>query len=1098
MAGLLDSLDGLLSVQVDMSASMGSLGSIVDAVGALQDGPDVLVNLRQSIATLPLPAGLEGIGELATRLQSLPGLLSFDTADALLPVLAPITGLHARIQVSATGSIGGIVELLRAGLTIATGRQHGGPQGMPGATALPQQQKPTIEEIKAAAVQARLVLQQIGPFDAPTLLDRLLRAAQGFQTPLVRFMPVPLIDDLLEPLATIESWRGKSGPELATSLGRTLGLLARILDLPTTRVAQPLIDASDRIHAAAANMPQLVAQAQALALPDVPNTAREAVRDTLGALATALNADRGPFSALRELPNDLIQARLAAVRAAEPPLTIGPIMSRVRSMIAEIPPAGDNPLADVAQAITEFDLSTLTDALGALRDAIDEAVAAAETGREAVRDAITDLLQPVDDAVAAAVAAFDLDAVEAALADVPAQLQAFVDDIVEPAVAPVRAAIVQAIGAISDVSGNFDPSSLIEPIREKMEAAAELISDPQVAAALQEVADLFEQCLGALSQVDLSAAADEVVNLLGELEDKVRQIDPKNIPDPVKPPLREAVDYLTGIDVETEVAVQVSKASEAASGGIAVALREVDKGLEELKMRIEKFRPSVIIAASLGAPFASLRGELEGFAPSQLFGALQSELASLAARANVIDSAKILAPLRAALDETTGALDAVRPGNLLKPVNAAIDEAIANVLDASHFNDVFEGITDIVKEVTTYVDLAHDLRDVLTDAAALFSSPGDGEQAVRDFVEEALDRLDPLAIADLSAAFDAIAAANARSRRDAIAGRLVPALRQADAGAMALAGHAQLGALSAAVTGLADDPETRAAHAAFRASLESWKRVRDDIDEVAGALFERLEDYQLAEIIDGGSVLDPLMQRPATIPALKDAIRPALEEAVREPLLALNAALAAISPYLAAMAGGLAALIGAAHAKMDSITGAQGVGGVVGSLDTLVDQLRNFDLAPISDPVDAIVGRVQGGVESLALDGLGTAIDGANQTVQGLFELDRIIPADQISALDGQYQGAVQRLLQLDPSAVISGELDPTFKALMADVLPLFDLPADIRELSDAAIAALAGSLTVEVKKVEAAFDAVLRAIPLQDTGGGKASVSVSASVAVG
>jgi hypothetical protein len=67
----------------------------------------------------------------------------------------------------------------------------------------------------------------------------------------------------------------------------------------------------------------------------------------------------------------------------------------------------------------------------------------------------------------------------------------------------------------------------------------------------------------------------------------------------------------------------------------------------------------------------------------------------------------------------------------------------------------------------------------------------------------------------------------------------------------------------------------------------------------------------------------------------------------------------------------------------------------------------------------------------------------------------------------------------------------------MVIVLPLFELPARLRELSDAAVAALGGALLAELAKVEAAFDAMLNAIPL-DGGGGGASISVSASVSVG
>ena len=1097
MAGLLASLDGLvgdLPVSVNVSVSVGQLGDVVGAVEKLTKGPDVLASLRTAIAALPLPPGLEGLGQLSAALTALPTLLALDPAAALAPVLTPIAGLRGSIRVSATGNFGGIVELLRAGIAIATGRQFGGPQGMPDAATLPQQQKPTLAEMRAAIVEARAVLQALGPFDAPSMLQHLLRASAGFRTPLIRFMPVPLIEDLMQPLATVEGWRGQSGAQLAASLSATLGLLARIFDLPTTRVAQPILDGAMRLQGAAA-------EAQAMVVDLQDGTRHEAVAGRLRAMADILDADRGPFGALRELPNDLTHARLVAMRAVEPPFEIGPLMERVRGLIALMPTVEADPLKSVADGIAEFDLSALTDALGAVRSAVDTAVKAAADGRSEVRDRLLALLQPVDQAIVAATGAFDPAAVTAALAAMPGQLQGFVDGQIAPVVQPLQTAIGDAVAGIAAVTDAFDPARLMAPIRAALTDAAALIDDPAVAGAFAEVERVLNQVVAALEGFDLSGAADEVVGTLDDLKGKMKEIDPAKIPDAAKPPLREAVKVLTDIDFKAEISVPIEDAGKLAAAGAGVALRSVEEGLEEVRIRVEKFRPSVLIGAGLAAPFAGVRGTLEGFRPGQLLGQLQGELNGLASRAHVLDAGTVLGPLRSAHAQVMAGVAQARPSKLLAPVNAAIEGAISDVLAASHFDDAFDGVQDIVTEIQTWVGFAAELSDVLDDAAALFSSPGDGEQVVREFVDSALDRLDPLQMADLATAFATVIAANQRNERAAVAAVICPALREADAGATALAKSAGLKALTAVVTTLPAGPASagvKAAHAAAMDSLASWNRVRDDIDEVAGALFERLQDYAQADVIEGGSVLAPFMKPPQTVAQLKATIRPALEDAVREPLLALNAALAAISPYLAGMAGGLSQLIGAAHNKVEAITGEAGIGGVVESIDTLVDQLRSFDLAPISDPLNAVFARIEAGVAGLSPEGLEDAIDGANAAVKGLLDLGRLVPDAQVRALDSQYRAAVQKLLALDPSAVISAELDPLFENLMAGVLPLFELPKRLRGISDAAVAALTGSVGAELGRVEQAFDDMLRAIPLQDTGGPGTSVSVSASVSVG
>jgi hypothetical protein len=407
-------------------------------------------------------------------------------------------------------------------------------------------------------------------------------------------------------------------------------------------------------------------------------------------------------------------------------------------------------------------------------------------------------------------------------------------------------------------------------------------------------------------------------------------------------------------------------------------------------------------------------------------------------------------------------------------------------------------VSDLVAEVNLWVGLAAELADVLDDAAALLADPGDGEAAVRQFVDEALNRLDPVDMARLATAFQGVAAANAQSARAPVAGLLAPALRRAAAGVSAIAASPGLAALRTAMAALPPGPAHRAlmaADAELARAIAGWSRLEDDIDEVAGTLFERLLDYEQAELLDGGSVLAPLMQAPATVPALKAAIRPALEDSVREPLLALALAFQKLAPYLQAMAAGLSALVRAAHGKMGAITGTDGIAGVTGSIDTLVERLRGFDLEPVSAPIGAIHRRVAEGLAALSPAGLEPAIANANAAMGRLLDLGRLLSDAEVRELDSRYRGAVHALLQVDPVALAGRQLDPLFEDLMALVLPLFELPARLRGLSDAAVAALGAALMLELAKVEQAFDAMLNAIPL-DGGGG--SVSVSASVSVG
>jgi len=1092
MAGLLASLDGAsasASVSVDFSGLIADLEGIAAAIEALQRGPDVLIDLDAAIAALPLPPGLDGLPALQAALAALPGLLRLDASAALLPVLQPLTGISVTVSVTGGGGIGAIVELLRSGIMLASGRQHGGPQGMPGAFEPPQQQKPSLVEVRAAIVEARAALAAMGPFDAPTLFGKLQRGAIAFARPLVRFVPVPLVDTLMQPLATVEGWRGQSAAALAASLSATLGTLEAIVDLPRTRVAGPILAGADALVAAPTRLAALAGMVAAS--PDL-------VAAEVRALAAVLHADEGPFRALRELPNDLTHARLLAVRAMEPPTTLGGAMEKLRAVIALIPDVDADPLAEVVAAIDGFDLSALTDTLAAVREAVDTAVSAAEAGRDAVREQLTALLAPVDAAVAGARAAFDPAVVTDALAAVPAQLEEFVTGNIAPVIDPLKAAIATAVEGLGTAVEALDPAAILEPVEAAMREAAALINDPAVADVFTGLERALADLLAEIEAIDLSAATDAVVGGLGDIEGKMREIDPANIPDPLKPPLKAARDFLVGIDVTAEIKGPADKVGAELAAGAGALFVDLERGLDEVKMRVERFRPSAMVAGAVGPAFSDIGGQLEAFSPGTLLGGLQARLNGLAGRALVLDAGTVLGPLLALHGQAMGGLEAVAPARLLAPVEAAIQKAIADVLAASGVDTALDGVTDLVAEVQLWVGLAAELADVLDDAAALFANPGDGESAVRDFVDEALDRLDPVDMARLAAAFAGVAAANTRNTREAVAGLVAPALRRAGTAAAAIAPSAGLAALRAATAALPAGTaraEVMAADAALAEALAGWGRLEDDIDEVAGALFERMLDYAQSEVLDGGSVLAPLMQAPASVPALKAAIRPALEDAVREPLLALALGFQKVSPYLVGMAGGLSALVRVSHAKVNALTGADGLGGVTGSIDTLVERLRGFDLEPVSAPIGVIHARIAGGLAALSPAGLAPAIANANAAMGRLLDLGELLPEAQVRALDNAYRSAVQALLRLDPVALVGGKLDPLFEELMALVLPLFELPARLRALSDAAVAALGAALLLELAKVEQAFDAMLNAIPL-DGGGG--SVSISASVSVG
>jgi hypothetical protein len=195
----------------------------------------------------------------------------------------------------------------------------------------------------------------------------------------------------------------------------------------------------------------------------------------------------------------------------------------------------------------------------------------------------------------------------------------------------------------------------------------------------------------------------------------------------------------------------------------------------------------------------------------------------------------------------------------------------------------------------------------------------------------------------------------------------------------------------------------------------------------------------------------------------------------------------------------MAELLAAIHQKLDLLTGAGGVGGVVGSIEGAADLLRNLDLSPITDPLDAVFARLETAVAAVNPAPLGVALEAAADAVVDLLDLSTVIDPAAVAQLDAAYDTAVGKLRPLRPSAVVADVLDPVYEDLLADVLPLLDLPAMLQELLVTAQASLGAEVTAELARVEVAFDDMLRAIPFGRTSGGvSVSVSVEASVGAG
>lgn len=1129
MTGLLGSL-GSLSASANFSATLqpqvDALGSVSVAVDALSQGPQALLDLEVAIDGLPVPPALDGLGQLAPALATAVADLPGDVNGQLDGLLSPLDGLVQSIAVSPAGQIMCVFEVLREVLKLVTGQSFGGALGMPDGDALNFQDLVDLSEVEDALTEVNAALDAFGPnLDAARVLQSLQDVAPQFDELMVRFPPIPVVQDMAEALATIARWQSMTGAELTAELSTSIRNAAKVIDFPHDRVLRDAVAAAETVANGPATLAEINADLATLfadlggavragsARPSRAQLARiETALDRAGTLARAMDPDISPLGAGDRLVCDLVEARLASLRVLQPQCPSLGLNVQIQAWLDALPPPEPAMFAEIVQKIDDFDLSALTDPLETIRQVAQDTVDAFNDARDAVRDQIAALLVPVADALDTAIGAAQLADIQAALDDLPGDIQQFVDDEIVANLDSIRTGISDLITQISDLADGFDPDTLVAPIADAINEVGNAVNNPDVQAAFADVEAALTAAIDAIADFDLAPATDESITLIADIDAELAKIDPDDIPDAAKPLIEQGVAIVANINFSAEVSAPLeAEIQKAVEAGPNVVLAEIEAAMDEARLAIEGFRPSAIIADTLDAPFTEAISVMSQASPDALFERIEVALAGVQAKVQVLDVGAVVDPLEQVHGELAAAVAQIQPSQLLKPVDDAIAAAIEKIYEVSGLDAAFDGINDVLGEINRYVGLVASIRDLLARIAGMLSAPGSVTTEIDAAIAAAVDSLDAADLTALDEAFAAASAAVQRTERDAVAGAVARSYRAAGTVGPGIGASAEVVRLNALVGAFPLDaarglqpgtPRARliagveglaAAGAELAASTDNWRTLGPQLVAKAGSIQVDLLDYYLAGRVEDVSVLASFATPPANHDALKAEVRAALNDGVAPILTVALNGFAALAPHAQVVVQGLSDTLDAVHSQIDAITGAGGLSGTVGDVEAVANLLRTIDLSPVTDPLDAIHARLDAAVGAISPAALRPPLEAARDAIAGLVDLSLLIdPADRV-ALDAAFALALDKLSTLSPSEAIGAPLDIEYEEILATVLPILDLPARLRAaLLDAGLT-LGVKITAELARLEAAFDEMLRAIPIR-TG---VSVSASASVSV-
>jgi hypothetical protein len=1159
VANLLEQVQGAgqsAGIATAIQQQLGNLTGIGSSLDALtSQPPSAIGDMVGHLNGVGLPS-IPALDALTSGVSNIRGMLPAQSSDLISGLSGGLDGLESTLKDKIIKPVGDTIDAIKSLVVLITGKavaqsqapaqaQGGAARGAPAAAgrtpvlAAPAPAPPAAgssaaqtETAADAITGIKSVLDQLPhPLTVWSLLDLSGTLFEQLPTPELAAGTLPGISNFQFRLATIRQWRGMDGTQIAAAIVQTLQSLAQFIhrgidtEISTLGTdATPLVVTSafqsmqTSVDALVAGMQQIGAAVQAGNLSGVTPvlTALQTNRQTLDkALAALQPAYTG--AAAQTLTGRL--QRLPAL-----------LDGRIREVLNQLLPASDLPvpapdLSTIDALIPDADISALTDrikSLGdgiaaivsaldieAIRPTVKQAVAEANSMVGGLDDAIIGLrsqLTSLFDKIEAPIAALDTAAV---VHDVETQLNSLRDTLkntIGQLFDPVKAALTDAIGAVSTVADKFDPQSIVAPLTTASNDLKSLFESSDVATTLHDGSEALDKATKAIQDLSFKPITDKVIGDIDDVEKTLKKVDVSKIPAPARELLSSALQVIPKT-LDPVIKTLTDKLKDAIESGPEPVLEKIKQGPALVTAEINKLSPDKLIGDQIDKPFNELLDKLAGFNPTALLKPVEDALADLRKRLQAFAPGQLLQPVEKLRQDLLDEFDKLNPAQLVAPINDRIHEVTGAIVGALPIDATLaplDEVANFVGHVLAGVDAAHSLLDRLISIEGGLADPASQVDAV---VNDILSRIGQIPdehafdapLAGVVAAIDAVkadpirtAAGNALAPLTGGLNTLDPQRRYGDLV------RAYRGISKSAVSALPDSAEKTATLTflnafdpqapAYAGPFTAVQGVRDGLTAATTTLNTRLNDWDsLYHGANGpfaayrsGSVSKSDLQH-----VIGGVLRPSIAEPVDIVFALINCArqvldavLKAIEPTLAAIDQQLTSLLllpTALHSIGDAVKG-------------LEDHISHLDLSMISDELANTFALVRGKLAAFDPAKIADNINNIFNAVIGQLDVTKLLPQDQLGKLDGSYNEIVTKLRALKPREIIINATQALFDAAVKPVLDILTkltalVNALIKKLDD-----LAGELNEELSRTNAAFGEMLKAIPL-DGGGASASV---------
>lgn len=1131
-----------------LAAQAGGLASIAQTVaGLVQNPPGSLADLGRALDELPLPdlavsgdfAGALGalqeavptdlssvLGNLTAGLRGLDVTLEVDVARLLGEVMEAIAAVHRLLQIDlvcaeesgaggggagASGGTGG------GGASGAAGAGAGGGGGAAGAGSA----EPAPTGVAAATAQVdaiRAVLDAApSPFDVEGLLS-LLRQVTRFQSR-ATFLPLhlPIVDDWIDPLQTLETWKGMQPAEIRDHMAQTLQDLdafiretapGAVAGLAADLAANPASGQAAALARIASGLTAALGQLRAAVTAGDPSGAGpaaaqiQALLDELDGLRPVLQADLVEGlpvlgERLASLPDDV------ADRMGYLISVLGPTDSLrfLRDVLPEPPGAAD--LARVQEPLQPF-LDWLRNVagkldLGAVQEPLATAAGAARSAVDGLEQGLAEVTVQVRAIFAQVESLLAEVDTQALAAQVEAAIEEFADQLKQRILAlfqPVRAAVSQVVGQIDGAVDTFDPEQVVGALRGAIESIAGVLEDPEVVAALDQIRGALETATAQIEQLSFAPLTDQVIAVMQEMTAALEKIDTSTLDPALQLALQGAVAVLPSDLTPVTDPIVVDFGALVETGPVPL-LETVRQQPQRLLDQVRGFDPAALVGGAIGQPYRDLLAQMEAFRPSRLLAPVEAELASLKSRlAEEADPGAPLQLLEEPFSRLLAAFDRLKPEELVKPVEAAISGAVDRVLSLIPVEAVFAQVDGVLQAVEDAVAFARSVVALLEKLNEVLQGLAGSRSQIEAWIDSILDKVEaigdtaPLAprFAQVSAALDATRATALSGAFEAAAGPLDGTLASQDAqGKLAalVQAHATFPrpALAALPASAAKDAIAAALgrfdplDPAFGAPFLALGTLRQKLTEARSGFAAGLSGWD-ARYHAAGGALASLRITGATPAELRQWVHEALEPRFIRPFQLLLGFAELASGPLGAVLSVFRELVDELQGKVSGLLlGPDSLRAITGSLQDLVDRLRGFDLSFLADSLNDVFAEVRGKVAAVDPAQIRPAIEAAFAGMLDTLSLDLVLPPEDVATLDAGYVEVIDKLKALDPEKLVVDLIRPEFDARILPLLASFDLTALLTALIER-LRSLDEELKAEMERVNGAYREMLDAVP--------------------